>query len=619
MCNLNSYLFYWILAIYLFSFSSTTDLAAVYKNDIFLLRDVDKLEPDTVMDWESLILSVPKPFSYPIGVTYDPDGRRLFVADAMQEDTKIFSLTLDDNYDVIDMQPVVKTTNTTVMEDLTYDHRTRQLYWTDSYNHGVYKTVLPDEQKGNFAPTPELAHVFGNVIEPRGIAIDYCREKMYWTERDGTGNVPSTIEMCDLNESSHTVVRVGDREEDEVEIYYQGLTFDVQNGKLLWAETIGDMFDKSYCRIVSYEFGQTVPEQEVLVSLENCYPFSLTTDDKYIYWADWGQNGIMRASRNNPDHIVKLVHAPQTDTKYGGHHGVYGLAILDGPTDDAIQEACKGKSVSKPVDVKKTKPMPVETTDHTKEKPNPSEKHHHPINESATGESSDHVGFLYIPQKKSSKFPTHDQKGSDDVPVKSQNKKDQQFVKDDQKGADDALIQSQIKQDEQYVKVEPSLIEQPLLYTTDYVHTQNLFGSHVCIENQLLLVVCILALFCILFMSSTAYLLYKLYRQKGLELSIEAAPKVVLQKAPIHRSHQPKRFSRKVKSSGSGHLSCPISPGSDGVSIDIEECCQMTLCETPCYTTVKKEGKGYKTSSPSGRKYSDDTGLLEDTDDISHC
>lgn len=553
----------WILFVALFALSSCTDLVAVYKHDILLLRDVDKIPLGSPpVSWESYVLKVPKPFSYPVGLTYDPKGRRLFVAEAIHEDSKIFSLNLDEDYIVKNMQSVVRTTNNTIMEGLTYDPRTEHLYWTDSYNHGVYKTLVSSEQKENPAPKPEPAHMFGNVIEPRGIAIDYCNELMYWSERDASGNVPSSIEVCDLQGPTHTVL-MQDKDQ-KVKIFYQGLTYDIRGGKLLWAETVGDDVEQSYCRIISYEFGQTLPEREVLVSLENCYPFSLTTDENFIYWADWGQQGIMRASRKNPDDVVKLVHTPQIDSKYGEHHGVYGLAILGGLTDDSIQEACKGKINSqrkaneKEVDSGVFTPPTV--LEHTKEEFDSEQKSH--------------------------------------IKNSENNKSDRQM---------EGKSEGHFSEDHQEAEGG--------LFTTDTTQ-QLMMQSHMCSENQLLIIVIVLGLFCIIFFLSTLALVYKLWFQRKVTRVRKELPVTVSERAIEALPHQPKRFGPKIRPDLRGGA---CNAEHDGVSINIEDCCQMTLCDTPCYTTIKKEGRGYKVKSMCNKPKTDDKkGLLDDMDDLSN-
>lgn len=122
-------------------------------------------------------------------------------------------------------------------------------------------------------------------------------------------------------------------------LFVQGLFFNATTRSLLWASTKEDkIHTKCY-------FGKTSVDgmhHEDLVSIEDCYPFSLTTDKKFLYWADWARQGIMRASLTDPNDIVKLVHTPHTTDGGGEYYGVYGLVklIQENPADE---NSCKDK------------------------------------------------------------------------------------------------------------------------------------------------------------------------------------------------------------------------------------------------------------------------------------
>lgn len=84
-------------------------MAAVYKHDILILRDADLLFPNSPLSWETLSLPLPKPLSYPVGLTQDSLNNRLFVAEAKpKEEGKILSLTLNDQLEVVAMDHAVK-------------------------------------------------------------------------------------------------------------------------------------------------------------------------------------------------------------------------------------------------------------------------------------------------------------------------------------------------------------------------------------------------------------------------------------------------------------------------------------------------------------------------------
>lgn len=119
----------------------------------------------------------------------------------------------------------------------------------------------------------------------------------------------------------------------------QGLTFDDTSGSLVWAVTHGS-YHNSTCRIVSTSEDEVHQE---LVNLENCYPFSLTVDEKYVYWADWNRQGIMRASRTDPSDVVKLVHTPHITVKTE-KLSVYGLVKINAGNDQNSCQVKWGKS-----------------------------------------------------------------------------------------------------------------------------------------------------------------------------------------------------------------------------------------------------------------------------------
>lgn len=101
-----------IILVSLFShliYSCVLDLAAVYRKDILILRDADLIHPNSSPSWESLSLTLPRPLSYPVGLTQDSLNNRLFVAEASSlAEGKILSLTLSDQLEVMKMTPVIK-------------------------------------------------------------------------------------------------------------------------------------------------------------------------------------------------------------------------------------------------------------------------------------------------------------------------------------------------------------------------------------------------------------------------------------------------------------------------------------------------------------------------------
>lgn len=116
----------------------------------------------------------------------------------------------------------------------------------------------------------------------------------------------------------------------------QGLAFDDTSGNLVWAATRGPEHNTT-CSIATTSLDG---KHQELVELGNCYPFSLTVDEKYVYWTDWGRQGIMRASRTDPSDVVKLVHTPHVFINKK-KLSVYGLVKMNA---GVVDQNCKVKS-----------------------------------------------------------------------------------------------------------------------------------------------------------------------------------------------------------------------------------------------------------------------------------
>ncbi|XP_071524535.1 uncharacterized protein [Panulirus ornatus] len=566
----------------LVSLSSCTDLAAVYKRNILLLRDVDKITPESPLPWEPLVIPHHLDLSHPVGLAYDPEVNRLFVADADFSGKQIVSISLGYDYQVEEKETIVRSRKSAVLDNLAYDPRSRQLYWTDSDNQGVFKAQVPRKHDINITTEPVPAHDFGDVFEPRGIAIDYCNEHLYWSEK-GKGT-PSTVERCKLDGSEHQVLL------QESNVTYQALTYDIMEEILIWAET---RKDKNYCRIVS-----GLVEHQVLVNLENCLPFSLVADKEYIYWSDWKQRGIMRASLTNPGDIVKLVHAPKVSGVMVSYQGVFGLSLLNGHTKDSILSTCKGKSDAlNKSDVNdhelEVKNMTTEPSGLGLVTEEMGENDEHSLNsKTEVGENVEHSSDSTVTSKN---FSEKVRKLIPNVENKS--------------GSLDGGSET----------------EAPPYTSSMATQTDKLMvRAEICNADRLLLIITVLAVVCTLLISSTIFLLVKLSCQRNTRecktpLTSTAESKGAVLARP---TRQVKRFGPR-KRNGSGNKSgfngtspCSGLSGDDGVSINIEDCCQMTMCETPCFTSVKREGKGYKTSGRIKTNHEDKKGLLDDREDI---
>ncbi|XP_045133712.1 protein cueball-like isoform X3 [Portunus trituberculatus] len=308
----------------------STDLAAVYRDSILILHNADIIHPDS-LSWKDISVELPKPLSSPVALTHDAETNRLFVANTdPRDEAKIISISLNSTFGVVNMTTAVKSRSTSSIEGMSYSPRSKHIYWTETHHYNIYKASIQSDDS-SYESTPELISNTGNPYAPRGLAVDVCNEHLYWSELGNERNVPSSVEMWNPESNKHDVFRKAEEKD-----FYQGLTFDDTTRTLVWAVTHGNDLDSS-CRIVSYSVDDD--RHQDLVQLEKCHPFSLTVDENYVYWADWSREGIMRASKSDPNNVTRILDTPPD--KRMSILGAYGIAKLN--VGKMVQMPCQDK------------------------------------------------------------------------------------------------------------------------------------------------------------------------------------------------------------------------------------------------------------------------------------
>ncbi|KAB7500036.1 hypothetical protein Anas_03551 [Armadillidium nasatum] len=299
----------------------------------------------------------------------------------------------------------------------------------------------------------------------------------------------------------------------------QGLSYNFQNNELVWAETFGDDERNSSCNIVQKYLHNN--EENVIGSFENCYPFAITSDYGYVYWSDWGRNGIMRLSKDNvSENLIKLFSTPPLETDEGHHNGAFGITNLGKLSSAKIKEVCLER------------------------------------------------------------YPKNKTGNSQNVNVRQSN------VSEEQRGnsTDNQSASYNDKFDFNYLKK---------------------------IHKMKIIIIFLVCSCSFLFFVTLFLIIRNLMNSRCMDGIRKCCANTIgkrISSSPVksktHRRYKPKMISRR------GSL---CAKENDGVKIDIEDCCQMTLCETPCFTTIKKEGKGYKAPKKSSQ---DKEKLLCDLENI---
>lgn len=79
----------------------------MYQNGILILPDADRITQELPLSWEPLVVPLPRKLTLPVGLTYDPEGKRLLVANYDMNGKQIYSISLGSDYQVEAMKPVV--------------------------------------------------------------------------------------------------------------------------------------------------------------------------------------------------------------------------------------------------------------------------------------------------------------------------------------------------------------------------------------------------------------------------------------------------------------------------------------------------------------------------------
>lgn len=127
--------------------------------------------------WEELEPKITKSgCEYMNAITYDPVNEIFYFADRKHPETSIFSLKVRDDQTFVTTSLVARSPNETI-EDLVYDVHDKALYWSDSGNSKIVKMVIDRSKSSKFTQETFL-NVNGRIS---GLEIDTCQRNLYFT------------------------------------------------------------------------------------------------------------------------------------------------------------------------------------------------------------------------------------------------------------------------------------------------------------------------------------------------------------------------------------------------------------------------------------------------------
>ncbi|KAI4498963.1 hypothetical protein M0802_005829 [Mischocyttarus mexicanus] len=219
------------------------------------------------------------------GIAYDNKTRKLYLNDP-KNNISIFSNDLTTKN--LTSKPLLMVSEEekeegTFIVAMAFDSTSRTLFWIDALKKVIMKMHVPIEGPPG---KPVFLHKVTGI--PRGIALDICNSHVYWTNTDKKN--PS-IERSNMDGTNRTTVIMKNLYEP------MGLAVDHKEGKLYWSD------DEEGVHFKIERSNLNGSERELILHSRNHQPVYLTIDKDYVYWSDWIHSAIWMIQKNttNPD------------------------------------------------------------------------------------------------------------------------------------------------------------------------------------------------------------------------------------------------------------------------------------------------------------------------------
>ncbi|XP_013190665.2 protein cueball [Amyelois transitella] len=223
-------------------------------------------------------------------LAYDAVHNMLLFVDKQNDNASIFSYQLANKK----YQSLVRRRSDENIQGLAFDPVKGLLFWTDANERSIFWISLKD--RANNDPYGNLLLKMNDDI-PRAIAVDSCRGYIYWTNINITR---PTIERARFDGSERTVIV-------DKNIYSPvSIAVDLKTHKLYWLD---DREGIHYSIETSDLEGKN--RQTLLVGTHH-RPNALTISNDAVYWIDWGYNTVWKIPKDarkdtEPKEIVNFV------------------------------------------------------------------------------------------------------------------------------------------------------------------------------------------------------------------------------------------------------------------------------------------------------------------------
>ncbi|XP_021928534.1 protein cueball isoform X2 [Zootermopsis nevadensis] len=232
------------------------DIAVVTTNEVDLFSSTGKI-----------VGKLPKPTADLQSLEFDPVHQVLFLSDDTNSNYSVFTLSLHGNQD---LRPFIKRADNHKVRDIAYDVVSDSLYWTGETAIYWYTSSMNSEEG-------TILHKLGALEFPHGITVDSCRRYLYWTN---SYHLKPTIERSLLDGTKREVIITKDLFQP------MGIAVDELEGKIYWSDDQAGI----YYNIKRADLDGS--NSETIIHGTHHEPFFLTIHLHNIYWSDLIYNAI---------------------------------------------------------------------------------------------------------------------------------------------------------------------------------------------------------------------------------------------------------------------------------------------------------------------------------------
>ncbi|GLH07804.1 Vitellogenin receptor, partial [Gryllus bimaculatus] len=210
-----------------------------------------------------------------IGLSFDYDRKKIFYSDIQRGSINAVFFNGTNHTMIVERQGSV--------EGLAYESVNNVLYWTCNSDATINRVLLNTSK-----PQTEVVIKLHSNDKPRGIDIDSCDSRIYWT--NWNSYTPSIQRAFTNGYDMQSIITTNIKMPN-------ALALDHKAQKLYWSDARFDKIERA-----EYDGSNRV----VLDKVKPQHAFDIAVYGDYLFWTDWVLHAVIRANKYTGDDVVWL-------------------------------------------------------------------------------------------------------------------------------------------------------------------------------------------------------------------------------------------------------------------------------------------------------------------------